>query len=161
VVASIVQTAIAGDEAQAGPVRYHPEAVKAIGQIYSPYCPGLMLGICTASQSEFLRDSINALAEEGWSSEELVEWTIANHGEEFRAVPLRSGWGIWAWVLPPAGLLLGLSLIVLFLRHRVRRGAGDMQLERDGSVSGAVSSEEEAKLRSAIREIELNEDPSF
>jgi hypothetical protein len=91
----------------------------------------------------------------------LVEWTIANHGEEFRAVPLRSGWGIWAWVLPPAGLLLGLSLIVLFLRHRVRRGAGDMQLERDGSVSGAVSSEEEAKLRSAIREIELNEDPSF
>jgi cytochrome c-type biogenesis protein CcmH/NrfF len=126
-----------------------------------PYCPGLMLGICTASQSEFLRDSINALAEEGWSSEELVEWTIANHGEEFRAVPLRSGWGIWAWVLPPAGLLLGLSLIVLFLRHRVRRGAGDMQLERDGSVSGAVSSEEEAKLRSAIREIELNEDPSF
>jgi hypothetical protein len=36
-----------------------------------------------------------------------------------------------------------------------------MQLERDGSVSGAVSSEEEAKLRSAIREIELNEDPSF
>jgi len=144
-----------------GPSSYHPEAVKAIGQLYSPYCPGFMLGICTAAASEILRDSINAYAHAGWSSAELVEWMVGNHGEEYRAVPLRSGWGIWAWVFPPAGILLGLTLIVLYLRHRVPRGAAPVQVQGGPGAPGVVSGEEEARLRSAIREIELNEDPSF
>jgi cytochrome c-type biogenesis protein CcmH/NrfF len=151
-------------EPGAPPYQYHPEAVEAIDQLYSPYCPGWMLAICAAPESAILRDSINNLAVEGWSSEELVEWMVANHGETYRAVPLREGWGIWAWVLPPAGLILGLSLIVLFLRRQVRRGGANAEVRRDqrsAAASSVVSGEEEEKLRSAIREIELHEDPSF
>jgi cytochrome c-type biogenesis protein CcmH/NrfF len=144
-----------------GPSSYHPEAVKAIGELYSPYCPGFMLGICTAAQSAILRDSINDYANAGWSSEELVEWMVGNHGEEFRAVPLRSGWGIWAWVFPPAAILLGLTLVFLYLRHRVPRGAVPVQVQSGRGAAAVVSGEEEARLRSAIREIELDEDPSF
>lgn len=153
-------------EPGAPPYQYHPEAVEAIDQLYSPYCTGFMLEICTAPASAILRDSINNLAGEGWSSDELVEWMVANHGEEYRAVPLRKGWGIWAWVLPPAGLILGLSVIVLFLRRRVREAGANAKRSDNLSphspaASSGVTGEDEERLRSAIREIELNEDPSF
>jgi cytochrome c-type biogenesis protein CcmH/NrfF len=149
-----------GSTGSTGPTQYHPAAVKAIGELFSPYCPGYILSICPSPTAAILRDSINALAEEGWSSGELVEWMVGNHGEQYRAVPLRNGWGIWAWILPPAGLLLGLTVIVLFLRHKVRSGAASGKVQRGRGAPGVVSSEEEEKLRSAIREIAMNEDPS-
>jgi len=139
----------------------HPEAAKAIGELFSPYCPGYILTICPSPTAAVLRDSINMYAVAGWSSDELVEWMISNHGEEYRAIPLRKGWGIWAWVLPPLGLIMGFSLILLFLRSRVRKAPASIRDAQPAGVPSIVSSEEEARLRSAIREIELNEDPSF
>jgi cytochrome c-type biogenesis protein CcmH/NrfF len=138
--------------------RPHPEATEAISQLYSPYCPGFMLEVCTATQSAALRDSIQALAYEGWTSEELVEWMLANHGEQYRAIPRRTGWGLWAWLLPPLGLLAGAAVVVLALRRfgPIRREAA-LSPGRDAQISR----EEEERLRSAIREIELTEDPSF
>lgn len=151
-------SALQAPESQVSAPRYHPEAVEAMNQLYSPFCPGLMLHICTSPQAATLRDSIDVLAEEGWSSDELVEWMLANHGQQYRAAPPKTGWGVWAWVLPPVGILGGLALILLFLRRRVRT-----QSPSAGKPTGAsaVSSEEEERLRSAIRQVELDEDPSF
>jgi cytochrome c-type biogenesis protein CcmH/NrfF len=159
-------------EGMDGSFRPHPEAQDAISRLYSPFCPGFMLEVCTAQASIVLRDSIQALAYQGWSSDELVSWMLANHGEQYRAVPEGWGWGVWAWILPPLGLLTGFALVVLALR-RFRPAAAataDRGRESDESGSGrsaaagagaGVSPEEEARLRSAIRELELSEDPSF
>jgi cytochrome c-type biogenesis protein CcmH/NrfF len=136
----------------------HPEARKAISQLYSPYCPGLMLEQCPAEPSRILRDSIHALAVQGWTANELVGWMLANHGEEYRAVPQRSGSGLWAWILPPGALLAGFGL-VLFVVRRMRRP----EVDEEGIDGGAgdPSPEDEERLRAALRELELSEDPSF
>src|SRR5690606_17734248 len=63
------------------------EARRAIGQLRSPYCPGFMLETCTSSQAAELRDSIYDLAAQGMSSDELVEWMLSRHGEQWRALP--------------------------------------------------------------------------
>ncbi|MDE0083681.1 MAG: cytochrome c-type biogenesis protein CcmH [Gammaproteobacteria bacterium] len=142
----------------------HPQAEEAISRLYSPFCPGFMLEVCTASQSASLRDSIHALAYQGWSSGELVEWMIGNHGEEYRAVPETSGWGVLAWILPPLAILAGAALVTVAVR-RFRPAAdvrGEREAEADPAYAGAgISPEEQERLRSAIREIELSEDPSF
>ena len=91
-------------------------AERAIAQLRSPYCPGVMLEICPSDQVAALRDSIYDLAEAGATTDEIVEWMLANHGEEWRAVPRRSGAGLWAWIIPPLALLLGLGLFVGWLR---------------------------------------------
>ncbi len=91
-------------------------AQRAIAQLRSPYCPGVMLEICPSDQAEALRDSIYDLAEAGSTTDEIVEWMLTNHGEEWRAVPRRSGAGLWAWVVPPLALLLGLGLFLGWLR---------------------------------------------
>lgn len=141
----------------------HPEAEKAISQIYSPFCPGEMLGICPLAGP--LRDSIEALAYQGWTSDQLVDWVLSNYGEEYRAVPQTSGWGIWAWILPPTALLVGVAMVVIALRRFRPRapeaGASETGGRGETPVKGPISDEEEERLRAAIREIELSEDPSF
>jgi len=138
----------------------HPEAEEAISRLYSPFCPGFMLENCAASVA--LRDSMQALAYEGRTSEQIMDWMLANYGEEYLAVPEARGWGLWAWVLPPFALLTGLGMVFVTLRRfkPTEHESPQPKPAAAGDV-GAISAAEEERLRSAIREIELSEDPSF
>ncbi|HEX2201710.1 MAG TPA: cytochrome c-type biogenesis protein CcmH, partial [Longimicrobium sp.] len=126
-------------------------AAEAIGQIRSPYCPGLMLEVCPSPQAELLRDSIRMMAAEGRRPKEIVEAVIAAHGEEWRAVPKRSGAGAWAWVMPPAVLLLGLGLVATRLRSMRSARAAILP-------GGGISDEERAALDAALRDYERQEE---
>jgi cytochrome c-type biogenesis protein CcmH/NrfF len=133
----------------------HPEAKAAIDRITSPYCPGMMLEVCTSSGGAMLRDSAQSWAVQGLPADSIVERIVSEYGEEYRAEPLASGAGFWAWILPPAALLVGLGSVGLVLarRRRVDRGvSGD---------PAPVDPADEARLREAIREMEEAEDPVF
>lgn len=123
-------------------------AQQAIGEVRSPYCPGLMLEVCPSPGADLLRDSIRALAAEGYGKEQLVEWMIARHGEQWRGLPKKSGFGIWAWIAPPAALLLG-GAFVFRRMQRMRAAAPAMAL-----ATGALSAHEQAQLVDALREFE-------
>lgn len=131
----------------------HPEAAEAIGKLRSPYCPGLMLEVCPSPDAGVLRDSIEMLAQDGWDSGELVEWMIANHGEEWRAIPKTRGTGILAWVLPPAALMMGLGVLAIVLRRiappRVKVAPENVDLSEDDL----------AKMKDALRELEAEDEP--
>lgn len=141
-----------------GPQTRHPEAAEAIGQLWSPYCPGLMLEVCPSGGGAALRDSLQQLAEEGKSSEELVEWVLDNHGEEYRAMPKREGAALLAWVAPPAAVVLGLGIVILVLwrMRKARRAEAPSH-----TAAGEPSDEEERRLREAMRELDEEEDVSF
>jgi cytochrome c-type biogenesis protein CcmH/NrfF len=124
----------------------------AISRIRSPYCPGLMLEVCPSSQAEALRDSIRVAAAQGQSARAIVEDVLARHGEEWRAVPRRSGAGLLAWLILPLALVVG--GLVLWGRIKVMRTQGPAR-----AAAGAPMSEEErAKLAAALREFEHAED---
>lgn len=131
-----------------GPYERHPAAVKAIRELKSPYCPGLMLEVCPSPEGAALRDSIEALADSGWVAEDIVDWVIGNHGETYRALPPREGAGLLAWLMPPAAVLLGLGLVVLALR-KMRRLRGV-----EGADADEVSPEDEERLREALSRLE-------
>lgn len=146
----------------------HPEAEEAIGRLYSPFCPGLMLGVCPSPNATALRDSLQERAFGGETADELVEWTLSRYGREYLALPPGTGWGLWAWILPPLGLLGGGALIVRFLRRgselrlaEAGAAGGAVKGAGDGAPDRVISEEEDARLRAAITEIELSEDPSF
>lgn len=166
----LLLSAAAGLEAQIpegmeGSFRPHPEAEEAISRLYSPFCPGFMLGVCTSREAAVLRDSMQTLAYQGWTADELVEWMVSQYGERYRAVPEASGWGIWAWILPPAALLIGATMVLVALRRfdpsRTAARASESPESVPARAERTISREEEVRLRSAIREIELSEDPSF
>ena len=133
----------------------HPEADEAIARIKSPYCPGQMLKVCTSYTGALLRDSIQALAREGWTTDELVDWVIANHGEEYLAYPEVSGTGLLAWLVPPAAILIGILAVMAALRY-MRRGAPP-----EDTATIELSTEEGDRLREAMKEMESADEPVF
>jgi cytochrome c-type biogenesis protein CcmH/NrfF len=132
----------------------HPEAVKAIALIKSPYCPGLMLEVCTSPQGAALRDSIDALANRGWAADSIVDWVLANHGDQYLGVPKREGKALVACIVPPLAALLGFTLVIVALRQ-MARGRPAPAPPRD------LSSAEEQKLKDALKELEAEEDVPF
>jgi cytochrome c-type biogenesis protein CcmH/NrfF len=124
----------------------------AISRIRSPYCPGLMLEVCPSSQAEGLRDSIRVMAAQGRSAEAIVEDVLARHGEEWRAVPKRSGAGLLAWLIMPLALVVG--GLVLWGRVKVMRRQGPALATADTPMSD----EERLRLAAALREFEQAEE---
>jgi cytochrome c-type biogenesis protein CcmH/NrfF len=127
-------------------------AMEAIAQIRSPYCPGLMLEVCPSQQAEFLRDSIRTMAAEGRPAQEIVETVLAAHGEQYRALPKRSGAGMWAWVMPPLVLLAGLALVAWRIARLRRIRAGVAEPE-----AAPLSDEERGRLEAALRGFDREE----
>lgn len=133
---------------EAAPKLTHPEAKEAIKMVRSPFCPGLMLEVCPTLDAEQLRDTIDAMANRGLPADSLVELIIADLGEEYRALPKKSGTGLLAWVMPPLALILGLGLVFAVLRRAKLREPEDI-------VSGdPISSESEALLAAALADLE-------
>lgn len=136
----------------------HPEARAAIDRIKSPYCPGMMLEVCTSEGGAMLRDSIQRMAQRGLSADSIVEVIIGQYGEQWRALPQRAGSGLWAWLLPPVVLVGGLGAVGLVLARR-KQVARDTS--RDEAVLAALQPEDEARIRSALKELEEEEEPVF
>ncbi len=140
------------------PVQPHPEGEAAIDRLRSPFCPGQMLEVCPSPQAKLLRDTIQLMAHQGASSDSLVAWMLANYGEEYRAVPLARGSGLWAWMMPPLALLGGVLAVAVALRHFRARGEG----ERGGRPGGeSLSPEEELALAAALEELKASEEVPF
>ena len=139
---------LAARDGDAAAVELHPEALEAIGRLRSPFCPGLMLEVCPSFEAVALRDSIQSAAEAGWGADSLVEWMIARHGEEYRALPPARGTGLLAWAIPPTVLLLGAGVVVLVLRRL--RGEPEVP-------PPALSEVETERLAAALAELERAE----
>lgn len=137
------------------PVQAHPNGDAAIGRLKSPFCPGLMLEVCPSPQAKLLRDTIQIMADAGASADSLVNWMLANYGEEYRAVPQARGNGLWAWIMPPLMILTGLLAVVATLRHfRSRR-------EVEKAVDVSLSEEDESVLAEALEELKAAEEVPF
>ena len=137
------------------PVIPHPVADEAISRLKSPYCPGLMLEVCTSYQGALLRDSLQAMAREGKNTEDLVNWVLANHGEEYLAYPNMSGRGLLAWIVPPGVLILGIGMVIVTLRYMKDPIGAKV------GVGKEFSEEDEILLREALREMDVEEGPIF
>jgi cytochrome c-type biogenesis protein CcmH len=151
--AALAQSQNERPPANKGPSAWHPEALEAIDRLKSPYCPGFMLEVCPSPQAAALRDTIETMAESGVRADSIVEWMLATHGEEWQALPPKSGRSLIAWIVPPVALLLGVGAVVVVLRQRRR--------PQDGPQAEEVSAEESARLDAAIRELETEEEPLF
>lgn len=133
-----------------------PEAKAAIDRIRSPYCPGMMLEVCTSTGGAMLRDSIQRMAEAGLTSDSIVELVIAEYGEEWRAEPLHEGAGLLAWLLPPAALALGLGTVGVVLARRRR-----LDTPADAPAPPDVSEADAQRLKDALKVLDEEEEPVF
>ena len=146
----VAPISMSGQNSESGPV--HSEARSAIGRLWSPYCPGMMLEVCPSPGGEMLRDSIDRMARSGLAADSIVEVILADYGEEYRAQPRTDGVGRLAWYIPPAAILTGMVVVGGFLARR--RG-------RRPVLSAQPSGEDEERLRAAMSALDAEERPDF
>jgi cytochrome c-type biogenesis protein CcmH/NrfF len=132
-----------------------PESEKvaraAMFQLRSPVTPMHTLDMCPNPGVDALRDTIRMAAAEGQSADQIVEGVIARYGEHLRVVPERRGFGLFAWLIPPAVLLLGAGLVVGRLRALRDRP------EREPVDPGSITDEDRERLAAALAELEIAE----
>ena len=140
------------------PIQPTPEGDAAIDRLRSPFCPGLMLEVCPSPQAKLLRDTLQLMAQDGVSADSLVSWMLATYGEEYRAVPLTSGSGLWAWLMPPLALLGGVLVVAVALRHFRSRGEAQAA---STVLTEPMSPEDESALAAALKELKSSEEVPF
>lgn len=119
----------------------HRTAREAMALLRSPITPSHTLDMCPSAEAQ--RDTMYRAAATGMSRDQLIEDFVARYGEQVRLLPKRSGFGIFAWLAPPALLILGVAF-VWGRMHRMRGAAA-------GPAERALTEEERAQLDAALR----------
>ena len=92
-------------------------------EVMCPVC-GTPLNLSESPQAEREREFIRRLIAQGDSKQEIKDKLVAQYGREVLAVPDDEGFELTAWVVPLAGLVTGVLLVMLLLpRGRGRRPA--------------------------------------
>jgi cytochrome c-type biogenesis protein CcmH/NrfF len=105
------------DEAPSAAVEKEAELQKKAHELYqqvlSPFCPGRSLNDCPSSKAQELKDELRSRLESGESQETILQDVFARFGDQYRAVPIFAGVGVFVWLVPIGFVVFGLTLAVL------------------------------------------------
>lgn len=90
-------------------------------ELMSPYCPGLSLAACQSGAAAQLRVQIRERLAAGETKDEIVASLVDEFGEQILAAPKNEGFGRAAWLAPIVASLIGIAIVVVFLRDFMRR----------------------------------------
>jgi len=82
-----------------------------------PVCQGQSVGESNSNLAQDMRDIIRKQLEEGKSQEEILAYFVSRYGESILASPPVKGINWVLWLLPAAGIVVGILLIGLFLQQ--------------------------------------------
>ena len=85
-------------------------------QLYCPVCDNIPLDVCGTQACADWRDEIRRMLEQGHTEEEIKTYFADRYGRRVLATPDARGIDIVVWVLPPAGVLVGVVILVVVLR---------------------------------------------
>ena len=80
-------------------------------------CSDLTVRVCTCGTADTIRQEIARRLANGETPDQVVAAFVAEHGEQIRSAPTKSGFDLVAWVTPFLALLLAASALVLVVRR--------------------------------------------
>ncbi len=106
----------------------------------------MILSNCTHDEC-MVRDTMNTLIEQklaqGQSEEQIIQFFVAQYGEQVLASPPKRGFNLTAWILPFAAILGGGGIIYLALKKWTKRG----RQSQTGATAEAEEGDEEYQRR--------------
>ncbi len=86
-------------------------------QMYCPVCENIPLDVCDTTACEQWRELIRQKLAEGWTEEQIKDYFVLQYGDRVLAEPPRQGLNWLAYILPPAGFLVGVYILYRVLRN--------------------------------------------
>ncbi len=106
-------------------------------------CPGEPLTADRCSGGDQMRAAIRRMIAEGKTKQEILDYFVAQFGEEILTVPPKRGFNLVAYVGPFVGFAAGAVVAVLVIRRWGRAG----HKGRDGGDTGPPPVDEAARSR--------------
>lgn len=92
-------------------------AQRLFGEVLSPYCPGRLLNDCPSGAASELKEKIRVKLKNGEGEDAVLEYLYDQFGEgALRSVPKAEGFGLVGWVVPGVFVLMGLLVLVRWLK---------------------------------------------
>jgi len=119
--------------------------VEVSNEVFSPFCPGKTLAMCTSPNAAKVRRDIQEMATKGQNKEEIKQEIIATYGEEFRLTepPATDNFGLLIGI--GIALLIALGLIFTLSRNK-SAGSKGPSVREDDEDKEELSDEERAYL---------------
>ena len=92
-------------------------------QMYCPVCENEPLDACRTAACQQWRAQIGQMLSEGQTEQQIKDYFVARYGVRVLAQPPAQGISLGLYVLPIAGLIVGMVLVVWLLRRLRARGA--------------------------------------
>lgn len=99
--------------------------------LYCPVCPNTPLDVCQTQACVQWRALIKEKLEKGESEQQIVDYFVAQYGNQVLGAPPPQGFNWLAYILPGAGILVGASVAWLTARRwlAARTGGNVERLE--------------------------------
>ena len=94
---------------------------KLSDELRCPTCQGLSVNDSEAGFSNSIKDKIRELMKNGNSDKEILEYFVERYGEWILRAPPKRGFNLVLWILPGAGILIGLFIVFFRSRSWVRQ----------------------------------------
>lgn len=92
-------------------------------QMYCPVCENEPLDACRTAACQQWRAQIGQMLSEGQTEQQIKDYFVARYGVRVLAQPPAEGTSLLLYVLPIAGLIVGVAIVVWLLRRLRARGA--------------------------------------
>ena len=89
-------------------------------ELRCPTCQGLSVKDSEAGFSNSIKDKIRELMKNGKSDKEILAYFVKRYGEWILRAPTKSGFNLVLWILPGAGILIGLFIVLFRSKRWVR-----------------------------------------
>ena len=94
---------------------------KLSDELRCPTCQGLSVKDSEAGFSNSIKDKISELMKKGNSDEEILAYFVERYGEWILRSPAKRGFNLVLWILPGAGILIGLFIVLFRSKRWVRQ----------------------------------------
>ena len=94
---------------------------KLSDELRCPTCQGLSVNDSEAGFSNSIKDKISELMKNGNSDEEILAYFVERYGEWILRSPAKRGFNLVLWILPGAGILIGLFIVLFRSKRWVRQ----------------------------------------
>jgi cytochrome c-type biogenesis protein CcmH len=94
---------------------------KLSDELRCPTCQGLSVKDSEAGFSNSIKDKIRELMKNGKSDKEILAYFVKRYGEWILRAPAKRGFNLVLWILPGAGILIGLFIVLFRSKRWVRQ----------------------------------------
>jgi len=125
---------------------------KLIQEFRCPTCQGLSVKDSEAGFSVQIKAKISDLIIEGMSNQEIKDYFVERYGVWILRAPPKEGFNLLLWILPGAGLVLGLGVLFWKSKRWTKKSETDQKVASE--EDSELTEEELKKINRDIKRFE-------